>query len=814
MSDSKPAHDPRGDLALKCEQLEREIDRLRSLLVQHGIAIPAAGTKPIPPAPPSSLKTHEKIALFRSLFRGREDVYAHRWENPDGHAGYSLRTERDWKAYYAAKPEDRKRVDKETRKNIPLDDEAIHAHLSGKHTLGVYPLLLNETCWFLAVDFDKKTWREDAAEFRQTCNSLGVPAAVECSRSGNGAHIWIFFDRPVPAGLARRLGSLLLTKTMERRHQLGLDSYDRLFPNQDTMPKGGFGNLIALPLQKAPREQERSVFLDDEMRPYVDQWGYLGSVSRMTQSAAEHLISEALKEGGDLVGVRFVSTEDDETPDPWTLPPSRRRPEKAIKGLLPASVEIVRANQLFIDKKGLPPGLMNRLLRLAAFQNPEFYKAQAMRLATYGKPRVITCGEDLPRHLALPRGCLAEVISLLEGLRIKAVIRDERSSGTQIVAEFHGNLRPAQEDAVAKVLQQDDGLICAPTAFGKTAVAAWLIAKRGVSTLVMVHRQQLLDQWRERLAMFLNLPIDQIGQVGGGRTKRTGVIDVAVIQSLHREKEVKDFVAEYGHVVVDECHHLSAFTFEQVMRQVKAKFVVGLTATPARKDGHHPIIYMQCGPARFTMAARAMTESTPFEHIVVPRATEFRISAAGEPTIQDIYAAMTTDSVRNQMIADDVIRAVESGRSPLVLTGRTEHLVHLEAALAGRVQNVIVLRGGMGRKQRRLINEQLAAIQETEPRLILATGSYIGEGFDDARLDTLFLAMPISWKGTLQQYVGRLHRLYDGKKVVEVYDYVDADVLMLARMYGRRLKGYADMGYKIRSDAQCRLDLNIPPSAE
>jgi superfamily II DNA or RNA helicase len=674
-----------------------------------------------------------------------------------------------------------------------LDDEAVHDHLAGKHTIGVYPLLLDETCWFLAADFDKKAWMEDAAAFRETCTTLGVPASVECSRSGNGAHVWISFERPVPAGLARRLGSLVLTRTMERRHQLGLDSYDRFFPNQDTMPKGGFGNLIALPLQKTPRDQGRSVFLDEEMRPYGDQWGYLSSVKQMTQAAAERLISDALQQGGDLIGVRFSSTEEDEAPDPWTLPPWRKRPEKPVKGPLPASIEIVRANLLFIDKRGLPPDLMNRLLRLAAFQNPEFYKAQAMRLATYDKSRVIACGEDLPRHLALPRGCLAEVTAFLEGLKIKTVVRAERYAGTRIDAVFHGSLRPPQEDAVEKVLQPDDGLICAPTAFGKTAVASWLIAKRGVNALVIVHRQQLLDQWRERLAMFLNMPIDEIGQVGGGTAKRTGVIDVAVIQSLHREKEVKDFVAEYGHVVVDECHHLSAFTFEQLMRQVKARFVIGLTATPTRNDGYHPIIYMQCGPARFTMATRAMTESTPFDHLVIPRATDLRIS--DEPTIQDIYAAMATDEVRTRRIADDVARAVEQGRYPLVLTGRTEHLAQLEAALGDHVRNIVVLKGGMGCKQRREVNERPAAIPESEPRLILATGSYIGEGLDDARLDTLFLAMPISWKGTLQQYVGRLHRLHDSKKVVELYDYVDADVTMLARMYGRRLKGYADMGY-------------------
>ncbi len=307
--------------------------------------------------------------------------------------------------------------------------------------------------------------------------------------------------------------------------------------------------------------------------------------------------------------------------------------------------------------------------------------------------------------------------------------------------------------------------------------------------------------------MFLDTPMDQIGQVGGGKTKRTGVIDVAVIQSLHRKTEVKDFVAEYGHVIVDECHHLSAFTFEHVMPAVKAKFVVGLTATPTRKDGHHPIIYMQCGPARYTMALRAMTDSTPFEHVVIPRDTDFRMSSAGEPTIQDIYAALTSDESRNNIIVNDVVHAMEQGLSPLVLTGRTEHITYLEKALADRVRNIIILKGGMGRKQGREVNERLAAIPDSEQRLILATGSYIGEGFDDARLDTLFLALPISWKGTLQQYVGRLHRLHDGKRVVEVYDYIDADVLTLARMYGRRLKGYGDMGYKILADSQQRLNI-------
>jgi superfamily II DNA or RNA helicase len=398
----------------------------------------------------------------------------------------------------------------------------------------------------------------------------------------------------------------------------------------------------------------------------------------------------------------------------------------------------------------------------------------------------------------LPRGCIAEVVQLLETHRIKALIRDERFAGRPIDVEFSGQLRPAQLDAAAMIAEHDEGILCAPTAFGKTALAAWIIAARKVNTLVLVHRQQLLDQWHARLAMFLNLPAKSIGQVGGGKSDRSGLVDIAIIQSSHGKAGVKDFVAEYGQVIVDECHHLSAFTFEQVMKQVKAKYVLGLTATPERKDGHHPIIYMQCGPIRYKLSARSMTAASPFEHEVIPRLTEFCLPPEqADTTIQELYAALVDDSARNKLIVGDLLRVVQDGRSPLLLTARTEHLKYFETALAGKVENVFVLKGGMGKKQRRSIAEAIATVPEDGPRVILATGSYIGEGFDDARLDTLFLAMPISWKGTLQQYVGRLHRLHDAKRVVKVYDYVDSNVLMLARMYARRLKGYSAIGYRI-----------------
>ncbi|MDE0263754.1 MAG: DEAD/DEAH box helicase family protein [Bryobacterales bacterium] len=787
-------------------RLRAENAQLRRLLAQHGIPAPVPernDQSPLPTAKPVAVvaagdRAAQRIALYRSLFRGRDDVYAVRWASPDGRSGYSPRADRDWQAYLAAKESDRRKVDRQTRKFRPLTDDVVRAHLMGEYTIGIYPLLLDETCWFLAVDFDKKTWQRDAGAFLETCRDFRVPAALERSRSGDGGHVWIFFDRPIPASTARKLGCAILTRTMERRHQIGLDSYDRLFPSQDTLPAGGFGNLIALPLQRTPRRAGNSVFVDADFRPYADQWEFLSTLQRQTAEDAAELVSAAMR-SGTLIGVRASGDQDGGERNPWTLPPSGKGREPPIQGPLPEEIKVVRSNLLYIEKTGLPSGMLNRLLRLAAFQNPEFYRAQAMRLSTFDKPRVIACGEELTQHVAIPRGCLAEVVSLLEAHNVKANVRDERFTGIPIEADFRGQLRPLQRNAVSAFTGFDEGILCAPTAFGKTVVAAQMIAERKVNTLVLVHRQQLLDQWRERLTMFLGLPAKSVGQIGGGKNDQTRAVDVALIQSLHRRGVVKDLVADYGQIIVDECHHISAFTFERVLRQAKAKYVVGLTATPTRKDGHHPIIFMQCGPIRFSHSARAMTKSLPFEHFVVPRQTGFAMEQdLADVSIHDIYAALVKDPARNQMIVDDLVRAVRSGHSPLLLTGRTAHLQNLVEKLRGVIENVFVLRGGMGRHQRRAAAEAMARLGPSDQQVILATGSYIGEGFDDARLDTLFLAMPISWKGTLQQYVGRLHRLCDSKRAVLVYDYVDFNVPMLARMYQRRLKGYSAIGYKIK----------------
>jgi superfamily II DNA or RNA helicase len=750
----------------------------------------------------------EKIKLFRSLFRGREDVFPRRFENSKTRkSGYAPVCRNEWQAGICQKP---KIACQECnfRAFTQVSDEIIRNHLKGNDpndrsgrdfTMGVYPLLADESCWFLAADFDKSTWTEDAKTFLETCVSYQVPAVLERSRSGNGGHVWIFFETPVPAVLARKLGSLLLTSTMNRRPEIGMDSYDRLFPSQDTLPRGGFGNLIALPLQKKPREQNNSVFLDNDLNPYSDQWAFLSSIQRMAHQDLERIMKNVQDEG-EITGVRAVVLDETEN-EPWKLTPSRKYKEPPITGPLPDQLNLVISNQIYIEKEGLPAPLRNRLIRLAAFQNPEFYKAQAMRLSTFGKPRIISCCEEYPKHLALPRGCQEELLQVLGELKIKTKMIDERATGEPLLLNFQGTLRPEQQRAADQLIKHDIGVLSASTAFGKTVIGAWLIAQRKVNTLVIVHRRQLMDQWVESLQSFLGLGKKEIGQIGGGKHKITGTVDVAMIQSLINKGTVNDLVGNYGHIIVDECHHISAASFEQVIRQAKARFITGLSATVTRQDGHHPIIFMQCGPVRYRVDDRQQAAARSFTHKVIVRRTNFvlpsRADNTPEPGIQEVYAMLAADLFRNQMIVDDVVEAVYIGRSPVLLTERREHLTYFADTLADKVKNIIVLSGGMGRKQRILLMDQLKNIPEDEERLIIATGRYLGEGFDDARLDTLFLALPIAWRGTVAQYAGRLHRNYDRKSEVIIYDYVDDQVPVLAGMFGKRKKGYKAIGYEV-----------------
>jgi len=753
------------------------------------VRLPMAFEAPIPQTPA------DKVRLFRSLFRGREDVFPTRFVSAKtGKSGYAPACRNKFVRGVCELPKI-KCGDCPNQAFIPFDDAAVVGHLTGRHVMGVYPLLADETCWFLAVDFDKSTWVEDVSAFVETCRRVGLPAAVERSRSGNGAHVWFFFSSPIPAASARKMGCYLITETMSRRHELSMESYDRLFPSQDTMPRGGFGNLIALPLQHGPRALGNSVFLDDQLRPYPDdqQWSYLASLPRIDVATVQ-LIAREATDRGSVVGVRTAIT-DEEGPTPWVKLPSRKPSPLVINKPLPRVVRAVLSQKLFVDKTDLPSPLLNQIKRLAAFQNPEFYKKQSMRLSTATTPRVITCAEDLPQFVALPRGCRSELEALLRDYGVSVEIEDQRVDGERLRVQFRGKLTSVQQAAADALCAHDIGVFVAPPGVGKTVVGTFLVAARSCSTIILVHRQPLLDQWLAQLSLFLGLEPKQIGQIGAGKRTGNGQLDVAMIQSLVRKDSVQDIVAQYGQVIVDECHHLPAVSFERVLAEAKARYVVGLTATPQRRDGHHPITTMQLGPVRFAVNAKSQAAQRPFAHTLVVRETGFKNLCEKPPSVQELYAALAADATRNELILDDVIGALEQKRSPILLTERRDHLEYFAAQLSRIARHVVVLQGGMSATARCEINRQLAAIPDAEERLVLATGRYIGEGFDDARLDTLFLALPVSWKGTLIQYAGRLHRLHSAKHEVRIFDYVDREVPVLLRMFQKRLRGYRGLGY-------------------
>jgi len=782
------------------EGIKAENERLIALLEQHGIEwrLPPPLIDVVQESAPSRLSPTEKVALFIRLFRGRPDVYPVRWESKTaGKSGYTPACANEWRAGVCEKPRI-KCADCHNRYLIPLSEHVIYDHLAGRHTVGIYPLLEDDTCHFLAIDFDEADWRDDACAVISSCEELGVPAALEISRSGQGAHAWIFFASRVSARDARRLGSAIISHTCARTRQLKLGSYDRLFPNQDSMPKGGFGNLIALPLQKGPRERGCSVFVDTDLRPYPDQWAFLASIQLMPAHDIEPTILRATGSAHPL-DVTFIDEE--ELVIPW----KRKQPStNKLTGQMPVSVNVTLANLLYFEKERLPQSLANRLIRLAAFQNPEFYKAQAMRMSVWDKPRVIGCAENYPRHIALPRGCLDAALELLRDNGITCDLSDERFAGEAINVAFTGVLRLDQEIAVSAMLHHDVGVLSAPTAFGKTVTAAAMIARREVNTLVLVHRTELLKQWQERLQTFLGVNKGVIGCIGGGKFKPTGKIDIAVMQSLSRKGEVNPLVENYGQVIVDECHHVGAISFDSILRRTKARYVLGLTATPIRRDGLQPIIFMQCGPIRHTAAKPA---SAPQDLEVVPRIWRSHIELTAETGIQDVFRQLANDPERTEAIAVEVRTAIALGRKVLILTERTDHLDAIKASLDNLTPQLFVLHGRLSKRQRSVLVADLAALPPDAPRILLATGKLVGEGFDHPPLDTLILAMPVSWRGTLQQYAGRLHRDHAGKTNVRIIDFVDSGHPALLRMWDKRLRGYRAMGYRIGNDSCGSIDL-------
>lgn len=827
MSDQTKAGDGQSVEALRhqlnevrheCLRLQQENDRLRGLLghpseaSESSARIPSAGTL-FPDSDPlpfvtSTSSVEQKIALFRALFRGRDDVYPVRWVNAHtGKKGYVPAVKGGWgRRQFGGllTPQD----------YLSLTDAVIRQHLEGQQTIGVYPLLRDDTCWFLACDFDGKAgisrdggrstgsvagkggdtcaseisgWALDALGYLAACERHGISAYLERSQSGKGGHVWIFFSAPVPAVSARRLGTFLLRETMESRAEMTLASYDRLFPSQDVLPKGGFGNLIALPLQKPRRAEGNTEFLDGQMRPWPDQWAFLSRITRVSPPQLDEFLGHltAVAVGPGSVDVTSLLAA-----EACPAPP-------CMIGTLGAAISI--------EKAGLPPWLLADIKHLASLHNPVFYERQKLRLSTFRTPRFITCYEEDVFHLHLPRGLLEALHEVVQKAGSTLSLTDLRRLLNPLALKFHGTLTPLQAQAVRVMLAHDHGVLVAPPGVGKTVMACSMAAQRNLPVLVLVHRQPLLDQWRVHVTNLLGLSSKEIGQVGSGKNRRTHLVDLAMIQTLKDVDDPEAFFAGYGLLIVDECHHLPAFSFELCVKRAPIRYVLGLTATPYRRDGLQDLIMMQCGPVRYTISGRQTGAHTDLTLELVVRETDVTFPPTDAPPIQEVFRALVNDEARMRMVSDDILTALSQGRRCLVLSERKEHCRSLAERFRAQGKTPFILDGGLRKKAREAIFEAVRNQPSSDDLLLIATGQYLGEGFDCPQIDTLFLTFPVSFKGKLVQYVGRLMRSHEGKLVVRVYDYADVQIPVLKKMYEKRRKTYETLGFStgevIRSEA-------------
>ncbi|NVM93707.1 DEAD/DEAH box helicase family protein [Arthrobacter sp. AETb3-4] len=720
-----------------------------------------------------------KVQFYQALFQARTDVYATRWENSrDGRSGWVPTVAGGW----------RKGASRDTANFLRLTPATIAAHLRGDQHIGFYPLLQNDTCWWVAADFDGAAAMLDALAYVKAARYRGIPAALEISQSGRGAHVWIFFTAPIPGEKARQLGTGLIHEAMGLRGSMSLTSYDRLFPSQDVHSGKGMGNLIAAPLNGKRRQHGTTLFLDTTtLEPFEDQWAYLSSLDRLTPAA----VSTATRR---LPAVRLG-----QEVKRLELPQSSK--------IVPRPAMIVRATfaaRLTIHSTELGPAMISAIKHAASMLNPDFYERQRQRRSTWNIPRILHFfDETLEGDLIIPRGLLPLLKQLVESAGSTLRMEDQRTEGAPADFAFSAALRPDQQQALEAMLAVEQGILVAPPGAGKTVIACAAMMHRGVSTLILVDRKALADQWRTRIRELME---EKCGQIGGGRFKTTGRIDVALLPTLARRQNVAELTDGYGLVIADECHHVPAAAFSHVMNQIPARYWLGLTATPYRRDKLDALMYHQLGQVEHTMAPVAPQQLPRDEHEIPAPALELKLHRTAyvyigeadpsEPgQISEIYKDLVSDDPRFEQIFDDVRSAHAADRRILLLTTWKAHLERFRVRFEEVGLKPIIFAGGMKAKERQEAVEGLDAVPDNEPLLVLGTGQYIGEGFDCPKLDTLFLAAPISFKGRLVQYVGRVTRPYPGKANAVVHDYWDELTPVLSSSLGKRAPGYLSLGF-------------------
>lgn len=778
-------------------ELQAEKQQLESLLADNSAQ---ANSTQIPynTSVPTAFTTEQKLQLFSERFYGRQDVYAYRWQNKQGKSGYSVACKHEWISGICHKPKI-KCGDCQHRHFKPLDFSVLYEHLSGNITAGVYPLLTDNTCRLLAIDLDKADWQQALSAITAVCDNLQIDHLVERSRSGNGAHIWFFFAEPILASKARQFGTLILDGAMEQYPALSFESYDRMFPNQDNMPIGGFGNLIALPLQKQARQQGNSTFIDGNFNVIADPWYALKTVKLLTQEFIDELVTTR----PDRFFQNNVSLADFYEPVWQSFQP-------VITNIIkdhdadnyPKQLTLILANRLFIDTNSLPNRLQAQLIRLASYNNPNFYKAQAMRFSTFGIPRRVCLAHLEQGTLSLPRGCLTTCLALLQQYQINVMIEDRRQTGVKLLPQIPKTLTkqitltPEQQQAVQEILQSDTGVLQAPTGFGKTLVAMTVMVARNINTLILVHNKALLKQWQQRLNSYLTTLSDNQKQLFLAN------VEIATYQGLVDKSShtVKLLAFNYGQVIIDECHHLSAPNYMQILNAIAPTYVLGLTATPERQDGHHPIIFMQAGQvvfhAKTTLATDTFTKKQAICRSLDTPFSEDLLQSEQRVQVSQLLNYLANSDMRNQTIVKDVVHTIQQQRNPLILTERKNHAQYFLQALNQLGYQCVLLTGGMNTRD---LQQQTQNLETAD--VVVATGKYIGEGFDMPRLDTLFLALPISWKGIAIQYIGRIERTYRNKSKVQVFDYIDDNHPVFKKMFQRRSKAYRSLGYQIEMNA-------------